>query len=320
MMPPGRRGDRRRRAAGGQWRAGMNRGVIFGCVALLAAVGATAAAAQAPLERGRYLVDTVMTCHNCHTPMGPNGPQFDKALPGGLRFDEPPFDVTASNITPHAETGIGKWSDADIKKALLDGVQPAGHHLAEAKRSGFYNYLTPGNLDANLTYLRALSLVANKVRDPVYKMTIPHQVFPGAEKPMPDADLNDKVKRGFYLVTIAHCMECHTPFGPPGTGVDFQNSLGKGGQEFHGPWGDFAQHHLEQEQGHRRVERRRDQTRHRPGRAQGRQQAQAADGLSLLRQDDRRRPRRHGRLSAHGAGEGMRPVRPALSRVARAHP
>ena len=33
-------------------------------------------------ERGSYLVNTVMTCHNCHTPMGPNGPQFDKALSG----------------------------------------------------------------------------------------------------------------------------------------------------------------------------------------------------------------------------------------------
>jgi mono/diheme cytochrome c family protein len=271
----------------------MNRGVFFGCVALLAAVGATAAAAQTPLERGRYLVDTVMTCHNCHTPMGPNGPQFDKALSGGLRFDEPPFDVTASNITPHAETGIGKWSDADIKKALLEGVRPTGHRLAEVMPSGYYNILTPGDLDGIVAYLRSLPPVANKVRDPVYKMNIPHQVFPDAEKPMPEADLNDKVKRGFYLVTIAHCMECHTPFGPPGTGVDFQNSLGKGGREFHGPWGVL------------RMERRRDQTRHHPGRAQGRQQAQAADGLSLLRQDDRRRPRRHGRLSAHGAGEGV---------------
>ena len=72
---------------------------------------------------------------------------------------------------------------------------------------------------------------------PVYKMQIPHQVFPGAEKAMSDADLNDKVKHGFYLVTIAHCMECHTPFGPPATGVDFKNSLGKGGREFPGPWG-----------------------------------------------------------------------------------
>ena len=70
------------------------------------------AQAQTPVERGKYLVDTVMTCHNCHTPMGPNGPQFDKALSGGLRFDEPPFDVTAPNITPDPETGIGRWTDA----------------------------------------------------------------------------------------------------------------------------------------------------------------------------------------------------------------
>jgi mono/diheme cytochrome c family protein len=215
----------------------MNRSVLIGCAALLAAVGATAAAAQTSLERGRYLVDTVMTCHNCHTPMGPNGPQFDKALSGGLRFDEPPFDVTASNLTSHLETGIGKWSDADIKKALLEGVRPAGHQLAAVMPSGFYKVLTPGDLDGIVAYLRSLPPVDNKVRDPVYKMSIPHQVFPGAEKPMSDADLKDQVNRGFYLATIAHCMECHTPFGPPGSGVDFQNSLGKGGREFRGPWG-----------------------------------------------------------------------------------
>ena len=215
----------------------MIRGVGFGLAALLTALQATTAVAQTPVERGRYLVDTVMTCHNCHTPMGPNGPQFDKALSGGLRFDEPPFDVTAPNITPDRETGIGKWSDADIKKAMLEGVHPNGTPLAEVMPTGFYKILTPGDLDGIVAYLRSLQPVANKVRDPVYKMQIPHQIFPGAEKPMSEGDLNDKLKRGFYLVTIAHCMECHTPFGPPGTGVDFGNSLGKGGREFHGPWG-----------------------------------------------------------------------------------
>jgi mono/diheme cytochrome c family protein len=178
-----------------------------------------------------------MTCHNCHTPMGPNGPQFDKALSGGLRFNEPPFDVTASNITPDPETGIGKWSDADIKKALQDGVRPNGTHLAEVMPTGFYKILTPDDLDGIVAYMRSLPPIKNKVPDPVYKMQIPHHVFPGAEKAMSQADLSDKVKRGFYLVTIGHCLECHTPFGPPGSGVDFQNSLGKGGREFKGPWG-----------------------------------------------------------------------------------
>jgi len=214
----------------------MNRGALFGLAALLATLPATVAPAQTPVERGRYLVDTVMTCHNCHTPMGPSGPQLDKALSGGLRFNDPPWDVTGSNITPDPETGIGKWSDADIKKALLEGVRPNGVHLAEVMPSGFYKIITPGDLDAIVAYLRSLPPIKNKVRDPVYKMQVPHAVFPGAEKAMAQADLNDKLKRGRYLVTIAHCLECHTPFSMRGL-VDFDGSLGRGGREFPGPWG-----------------------------------------------------------------------------------
>ena len=47
--------------------------------------------------------------------------------------------------------------------------------------------------------------------------------------------LSDKVKKGFYLATIAHCMECHTPMGPRGR--EFATKLGAGGFEFPGPWG-----------------------------------------------------------------------------------
>jgi mono/diheme cytochrome c family protein len=208
---------------------------LFGIAVLLTTT--IASQAQSPVERGKYLVDTVMTCHNCHTPMGPNGPQFDKALSGGLRFNEPPFDVTAPNITPDPDTGIGKWSDAEIKTALLKGLRPNGTRMADVMPTGFYEILAPGDLDAIVAYLRSIPPVKNKVPEPIYKMQIPHQVFPGAEKPLPAAEMSDPVKRGFYLVTIAHCLECHTPFGPPGTGVDFGNSLGKGGREFPGPWG-----------------------------------------------------------------------------------
>ena len=175
-----------------------------------------------------------MTCHNCHTPRGPNGLMMDKALSGGLRFDEPPFDVTAANITSDKETGIGAWSVDDLKKFLPTGVRPNGVPVANVMPSGFYRILTEDDLNAIATYVHSLPPVSNKVRPPVYKMALPQPVVPNGEKPFTKADLGDPVKRGFYLVTIAHCMECHSPLGPKGR--DF-TKLGSGGFELKGPWG-----------------------------------------------------------------------------------
>ena len=201
--------------------------------AMLLASGACLA--QSPIERGSYLVNTIMTCGNCHSPKGPPEVVAGKDFSGGLRFDEPPFDVTASNITPDKETGIGRWSDAGIKKSLLDGVRPNGVQLAEIMPTSFYRILIPSDLNAIVAYLRTLKPIANTVPDPIYKIALPHVIFPGAEKPFAQRDLNDKVKRGFYLVTIGHCMECHTPMTQ--AGIEYGNSLGKGGREFPGPWG-----------------------------------------------------------------------------------
>ena len=210
--------------------------IRYGLIGLAAfAAGITAAAAETPAERGAYLVNTIMTCQNCHTPKGPNGDIVDKALSGGLTFDEPPFKVTASNITPDPETGIGKWTDAQIKTLMRTGVRPNGVHVAGVMPTGFYGILTESDLDAIVAYLRTVKPINNKVPDPIYKIALPRQVFPGSEAPMPQADFADTVKRGFYLATIGHCMECHTPFGQ--AGVDFKGSLGKGGREFPGPWG-----------------------------------------------------------------------------------
>ena len=204
-------------------------------VAALVALMANANAESA-VKRGSYLVNTIMTCGNCHTPKGPTGQDIkEKAFSGGLEFDEPPFKVTAANITPDKETGIGKWTAAQIRKTLITGIRPNGVALAEIMPTGFYQILTKRDLNAIAAYLRSLKPIKNKVPDPVYKMQIPHQVFPGAEKPLTAAAMRGKVKRGFYLATIGHCMECHTPMGAKGK--DFVNDLGKGGFELKGPWG-----------------------------------------------------------------------------------
>ena len=83
-----------------------------------------AIAQSAAVERGGYLMNTIMTCANCHSPKGPPAATAGKDYSGGLRFDEPPFDVTAPNITPDKETGIGNWTDAQIKTMMLTGKIP----------------------------------------------------------------------------------------------------------------------------------------------------------------------------------------------------
>jgi mono/diheme cytochrome c family protein len=200
------------------------------------AMAGSHAAAQSAVERGSYLVNTIMTCANCHSPKGPPAAVAGKDFSGGLRFNEPPFDVTAPNITSDKETGLGGWTDAEIKTLLLTGKNKNGVQAAEVMPTAFYPILTPEDLNAIVAYLRSLPPIKNKVPDPVYKIALPHHVFPGAEKAYSQADLNDKLKKGQYLATIGHCMECHTPF-KPGAGADFAGSLGKGGREFPGPWG-----------------------------------------------------------------------------------
>jgi mono/diheme cytochrome c family protein len=200
------------------------------------AMAGSHAAAQSAVERGSYLVNTIMTCANCHSPKGPPAAVAGKDFSGGLRFNEPPFDVTAPNITSDKETGLGGWTDAEIKTLLLTGKNKNGVQAAEVMPTAFYPILTPEDLNAIVAYLRSLPPIKNKVPDPVYKIALPHHVFPGAEKAYSQADLNDKLKKGQYLATIGHCMECHTPF-KPGADADFAGSLGKGGREFPGPWG-----------------------------------------------------------------------------------
>jgi mono/diheme cytochrome c family protein len=208
----------------------------IGLVAISAfALLSTSVWAETPVERGSYLVNSLLTCGNCHSPKGPPQAIAGKDFSGGLSWDEPPFKVTAPNITQDKDTGIGNYTDAQIKTVLRKGVKPNGVPVAMVMPSGFYEIMTERDLNAVVAYLRTIKPVSNKVPDPVYKMPQGHPIPPGGDKPYTEAMLTDKVKKGFYLATISHCMECHTPFGARGR--DFANRLGAGGAEFPGPWG-----------------------------------------------------------------------------------
>ncbi len=207
-------------------------------VATLLACGAVSAKAQGtPLERGRYLVTTIMACGNCHTPKDAEGRAIaDKELSGGgAGFDIPPYAGVTANITPDKETGIGAWTDNEIKRAITHGERPnrgpnAGKPLAPLMASNFFKALLPKDLDAIVVYLRSLPPVRNAVAAPVYRMPTKHEAFAEAERGFSERDMQDSVRRGAYLATIGHCLECHTPMdkGAPQYGT----ALGAGGRPF----------------------------------------------------------------------------------------
>lgn len=212
-----------------QWRAALI--VIVGIVA-----GMQPAFAETLRERGDYLVNHLMGCGNCHSPRGPGA--ASRALSGGVQlFDEPWFRVKGANITPDLVTGIGAWSDADIKKAITRGLRPNGTPLADVMPSAFYRILTPRDLDAIVVYLRSVPAVHNEVPTPVYKAEAPPSTYPLAVRGFSDADLADPKRRGIYLSTIGECMACHARVSVE-TPADYVKDFGKGGRVFKGPWGE----------------------------------------------------------------------------------
>lgn len=223
----------------------MHRTLVLAAALAVAFAGSAHAQSKAELiKRGNYLVNGVLTCGNCHSPKGPNGDIADKLFSGGLSWDEPPFKVTAPNITPDKETGIGEYTDDQLRTVLRKGIKRNGVPVAMVMPSGFYEIMTDRDLDAVIAYLHTLKPIKNTVADPVYKMAQGHPIPPGGDKKLTEASLNTPVSRGFYLATIAHCMECHTPMGPRGR--EFTTKLGTGGFKFPGPWGESVSRNITQ--------------------------------------------------------------------------
>lgn len=138
------------------------------CAASLAVAGVTSVAAQNAPARGEYLA-AIMDCAGCHTPGALFGkPDNERPLAGseagfqipGLGIFHPP------NLTPHPETGLGKWSENDIIKAVRAGVRPDGRQLAPAMPSHAYSKLTDADAKALAGYLKSLKPVANQVPAP----------------------------------------------------------------------------------------------------------------------------------------------------------
>ncbi len=164
---------------------------------LLAALPLCAAAqgANDRIERGRYLVNT-SGCNDCHTPwkMGANGPEPDMTrflsghqqsdkLPAPPKLNEAwimassaantahagPWGVSyTGNLTPDADTGLGRWSEADFIATFRTGKRMGrGRDILPPMPIPAYGQMNDADLGAIYAYLRTITPIRNKVPEPL---------------------------------------------------------------------------------------------------------------------------------------------------------
>ena len=208
-------------------------GQIFVTIALSLVLFAAPSRAESQLERGRYLVETVAACGNCHTPKGPNGPLTNKKLAGGDIIKHADFIAATPNITPDPETGIGKWTDLEIFTAIREGRRPDGTLIGPAMPSRSYRYLADEDVEAIVGYLRSVPPVYNPISiKSHYDEPLPASWGPPVARVVAPPK-EDRIAYGAYLAgPLARCMDCHTE-RRPGELTRF----GAGGKPFYGPWG-----------------------------------------------------------------------------------
>jgi mono/diheme cytochrome c family protein len=107
-----------------------------------------------PVKYGAYLAGPLAHCIECHTPLGPKGPDLAHNLGAGGNVFKGPWGVVASaDITP---AGLAKYTDAEIKTIITKGVRPDGTHIMGPMGIGAFSTMSDKDVTAIIAYLRSL--------------------------------------------------------------------------------------------------------------------------------------------------------------------
>ena len=203
-------------------------------------------AASALVQRGSYLVGSVLGCGGCHTSRDTGA----KPLAGARcwRDTMPTVDgkgcVHTPNLTDHP-TGLKTRNDSQIKDLIRGGLRPDGKYLFSHMPSHLFANLTDGDADAIVAYLRTVTGVDNMLpanEDPwldTMRPSSPALVPVKLSEPdaiplvVPGTANTDSVARGRYLAALT-CIECHTkPLADPSATRAFDVGLAyQGGRSF----------------------------------------------------------------------------------------
>lgn len=180
------------------------------------------ASAGERVARGKYLVENVAACGDCHTPRKSDGsPDASKLLSGIECFaDADPMNdelgcLSSRNLTNH-ETGLKNRTDAEIKDMFMKGERPDEKALHPVMPYWVLGNMSDSDANAIVAYLRTVPGVDHMLpmnQAPFLPPAAPAQRFPAALIPMPRADYTDQAAalRGRYLAgNVGICMDCHT--------------------------------------------------------------------------------------------------------------
>jgi len=127
-----------------------------------------AEAERDPVRHGRYIVSTI-GCTFCHTPVRADGSLVDgMVFAGGQKWTAAPFgDFVSYNLTSDKETGLGGWTDDQIKAVLTKGIRPDGSRMLPFPMPWpSYASLTASDLSAIVAYLRTIPPISNRIPAP----------------------------------------------------------------------------------------------------------------------------------------------------------
>jgi mono/diheme cytochrome c family protein len=190
---------------------------IFWFVTIPATVPASALASRSADPANGKEMFYAGGCASCHATPG----QDDKTrLGGGLGLKSPFGTFYVPNISPDANDGIGKWSEADFVTAMTKGTSPDGRHYFPAFPYTSYQHMRIEDVRDLFAHLKTLAPVAGRVRD--HDVPFPFNVrrtlggwkflFLDGKPFEPDASKSAQWNRGAYLVNgPGHCAECHSP-------------------------------------------------------------------------------------------------------------
>jgi nicotinate dehydrogenase subunit B len=167
----------------------------------------------ATLEKGRQLA-AAGDCMVCHTQAG------GVVNAGGRALRTPFGTLYSSNLTPDAETGIGRWSFSAFQRAMREGISRDGRHLYPAFPYTAFAKLGDDDLEALYAHLMAQPAVHAPTPAPELAfpfslrplMAIWNGLFHDPVPYRPVVTQPPEWNRGAYLVNgLGHCSACHTP-------------------------------------------------------------------------------------------------------------